>query len=86
MLLHLKAGDGDLLLITEPALLSRCAWQLHLINRAALHTQMDRIPVEKTEIQVWRVHASPFVCFQSTGIAVFCTDNVKVLCPQIEVG
>ncbi len=23
---HLKAGDGDLLLITEPALLTRCAW------------------------------------------------------------
>ncbi len=37
MLLLLKAGDGDLLLITEPALLTRCAWQLHSINRAAQH-------------------------------------------------
>ncbi len=36
MLLHLKAHDGDLLLITEPALLTRCAWQSHSINRAAL--------------------------------------------------
>ncbi len=27
MLLHLKTGDGDLLPITEPALLTRCAWE-----------------------------------------------------------
>ncbi len=26
VLLHLKAGDGDLVAITEPALLMRCAW------------------------------------------------------------
>ncbi len=32
MLLHLKAGDGDLLLITEPALLTRCAWLSHTIH------------------------------------------------------
>ncbi len=36
MLLHLKAGDGDLMLITEQALLTKCAWKLHSINRAAL--------------------------------------------------
>ncbi len=28
--------DGDLLLITEPALLMRCAWQLHAIYHVAL--------------------------------------------------
>ncbi len=32
MLLHLKAGDGDLLRITEPALLTKCAWQSHSIK------------------------------------------------------
>ncbi len=36
MLLYLKAGVGDLLLITEPALPTWCAWQLHSINWAAL--------------------------------------------------
>ncbi len=29
MPLHLKARDGDLLLITEPALLTRCAWYFY---------------------------------------------------------
>ncbi len=39
MLLYLKAGDGDLLQITEPALLTKSTWQSHSINRAALlHT------------------------------------------------
>ncbi len=36
MSLDLKAGDGDLLLITEPALQMRCALQLHAIYRPAL--------------------------------------------------
>ncbi len=36
MPLHLKAGDGDLLLITGPALLTRCARQSHAINCTAL--------------------------------------------------
>ncbi len=36
MQLHLKAGDGDLLLIVEPALLMRCAWQSHAKYRPAL--------------------------------------------------
>ncbi len=36
MPLHLKACKGDLLLITEPALLKRCDWQLHAINCTAL--------------------------------------------------
>ncbi len=30
-MLHLKARDGDLLLITEPSLLTRYAWHLHVI-------------------------------------------------------
>ncbi len=34
--LHLKACEGDLLLITEPALLTRCVWQSHVIYPAAL--------------------------------------------------
>ncbi len=36
MPLHFKTGDGDLLIITEPALLARCAWQSHAIYCAAL--------------------------------------------------
>ncbi len=36
MPLHLKASDGRVLLITEPALLSRCAWSSRSIYRAAL--------------------------------------------------
>ncbi len=36
MPLHLKAADGDLLLITEPSLLTRCTWLSHAIYRAAL--------------------------------------------------
>ncbi len=37
MVLHLRAGDGDLPLITEPSLLTICAWSLHVIYRPALH-------------------------------------------------
>ncbi len=33
---HLKAGDGDLPPITEPALLMRCAWESQAINHTAL--------------------------------------------------
>ncbi len=36
MALHLKAGDGDLQLITEQALLTRCARSSHSIYRPAL--------------------------------------------------
>ncbi len=36
MPLHLKAGDGDLPLIMEPALLTRCAGQSHAIYFPAL--------------------------------------------------
>ncbi len=44
MPLHLKARDGDLLLINEPALLTRCAQQSHEINCTALHgTRLQRI-------------------------------------------
>ncbi len=35
MPLHLKTADGDLLIITEPALLRRCTWQSYAIYRAA---------------------------------------------------
>ncbi len=34
MLLYLKARDGDLRLITEQSLLTRCAWLSHAIYRA----------------------------------------------------
>ncbi len=34
--IKLKAGDGDLLLITEPSLLTRCARLSHVIYRADL--------------------------------------------------
>ncbi len=47
MLLHLKAGDGDLLLITVPALLTRCAWISHSINRAALRCMSKYLFVYK---------------------------------------
>ncbi len=38
MLLYLEAGDGDSLLITEPAFLTRCTWLSHAIYHAALNT------------------------------------------------
>ncbi len=37
MPLHLKAGDGDLRLITEPSLLMRCAWLSYAKYHAALY-------------------------------------------------
>ncbi len=43
MPLHLKTGDGDLLLIKEPALLTRCACISHEIYRPALHTHISEI-------------------------------------------
>ncbi len=42
------ARDGDLLLITEPALLTRCAWQSHAIYRAALKKKKS---AKKTKLQ-----------------------------------
>ncbi len=45
MPLHLKAGDGDLLVITKPALLTRCAWSSHLIICTALFIRLHRLSV-----------------------------------------
>ncbi len=65
MLLHLKAGDGDLLLITEPALLTKCAWQSHSINRAALlpsvrtRTVCARLNLETDSGLVWDLKPRP---------------------------
>ncbi len=38
LLLYLKAGYGNFVPITEPALLKRCAWESHPINCTALVT------------------------------------------------
>ncbi len=43
MLLYLKAGDEDLLLITEPALLTRCA-----CNRIRLIEQLYDVRASQT--------------------------------------
>ncbi len=50
MPLHLKTGDGDLLIITEPSLLMRCAWQSHAIYRAA---PIPRILQCFVNIEIW---------------------------------
>ncbi len=70
MPLHLKAGGGDLLLITEPALLMRCAWQSHAINCTVLlwsispntkqHYCLTDCPFEKVpHLNLWMGHCVP---------------------------
>ncbi len=44
MPLHLKTADGDLRLIAEPSLLTRCTWLLHAIYLAALVKMVQFLP------------------------------------------
>ncbi len=46
-----KAGDGDLVPITEPGLLKRCTWESHSINCTALASVVGH-PVTWTECGV----------------------------------
>ncbi len=57
MALHLKAGDRDLLLITEPALLTRYAWQSHAINCTALLLTSLILFVVYKSVYAWIFHS-----------------------------